>query len=221
MRPTCRGERPIGGEEARTASEIEGIDRGPRRCSKCHVYFRNSDLGRCCSGLHVKSRLGQTGISAARLLDEARPTSRRRCAPGPATDGRSGGAYGNPEAPMLRILCWIVIIAAHAEDVREPSDRFGPPGWRGNPWGPAASRRDYGQPPDRSRYGAPGASARSRIAGAPSIGGADRGQQDHPLCESRAPGAPRRSARPIGAAFDLRFRFSAIRDELPWVSPGS
>ena len=40
---------------------------------------------------------------------------------------------------MLRLLRWIIIIAAHAQDVREPSDRFAPPGWQGNPWGPAAA----------------------------------------------------------------------------------
>ena len=69
----------------------------------------------------------------------ASPRLRGVDAPGPATDGRFGGVtYGNPEALMLRVPCWIVIIAAHAEDVREPSDLFGPPGWRGNPWGPAA-----------------------------------------------------------------------------------
>src|SRR5689334_9230105 len=41
---------------------------------------------------------------------------------------------------MLTIVYWIMIISAHARDVREPSDRLVPQGWQGNPWGPAAVR---------------------------------------------------------------------------------
>lgn len=39
---------------------------------------------------------------------------------------------------MLWILRWMILLGAHAQDVREPSERFVPPSWRGNPWGPAA-----------------------------------------------------------------------------------
>ena len=41
---------------------------------------------------------------------------------------------------MLWILRWMIVLGAHAQDVRDPSDRFAPPGWQGNPWGPAAAR---------------------------------------------------------------------------------
>jgi hypothetical protein len=41
---------------------------------------------------------------------------------------------------MLTLLYWITIISAHAQEVRQPSDRFVPTGWQGNPWGPAAAR---------------------------------------------------------------------------------
>lgn len=41
---------------------------------------------------------------------------------------------------MLSILRWIVLVGAHAAAVQEPSDRFVPSGWQGNPWGPAATR---------------------------------------------------------------------------------
>jgi hypothetical protein len=41
---------------------------------------------------------------------------------------------------MQWILRWTLIIAAHAQDVREPSHQFVPPGWQGNPWGPAVTR---------------------------------------------------------------------------------
>lgn len=40
---------------------------------------------------------------------------------------------------MFWILRWFVIFSAHAQDVRDLSDRFAPPGWQGNPWGPAAT----------------------------------------------------------------------------------
>ena len=42
---------------------------------------------------------------------------------------------------MSWILPRIILVAAHAQDVREPSDRFVPPRWRGKPWGPAAAPR--------------------------------------------------------------------------------
>lgn len=41
---------------------------------------------------------------------------------------------------MFWILRWLIIFGAHSEAVRDPSDRFAPPGWQGNPWGPAAAR---------------------------------------------------------------------------------
>ena len=41
---------------------------------------------------------------------------------------------------MLWILRWLILFGAHAQDVRDLSDRFAPPGWQGNPWGPAATR---------------------------------------------------------------------------------
>jgi hypothetical protein len=49
---------------------------------------------------------------------------------------------------MLWLMRWVLIVAAHAQDVRDPSDRFVPPGWQGNPWGPAVTRaRAEGQVP--------------------------------------------------------------------------
>jgi hypothetical protein len=41
---------------------------------------------------------------------------------------------------MLWILRWMILLGAHAQDVRDPSGRFAPPVWQGNPWGPAAAR---------------------------------------------------------------------------------
>ncbi|MBX6313482.1 MAG: hypothetical protein IRY99_11285 [Isosphaeraceae bacterium] len=41
---------------------------------------------------------------------------------------------------MLRILSWFIVLAAHAHDAQEPTDKLVPPGWQGNPWGPAATR---------------------------------------------------------------------------------
>jgi hypothetical protein len=41
---------------------------------------------------------------------------------------------------MLSILRWLILLGAHAQDVGDLSDRFAPPGWQGNPWGPAAAR---------------------------------------------------------------------------------
>ena len=40
---------------------------------------------------------------------------------------------------MLWILRWMILLGAHAQDVRDPSEQFVPPGWQGNPWGPAAA----------------------------------------------------------------------------------
>ncbi|WP_406696165.1 GDSL-type esterase/lipase family protein [Singulisphaera sp. Ch08] len=40
---------------------------------------------------------------------------------------------------MLWIVRWLVLFGAHAQDVSDLSDRFAPPGWQGNPWGPAAT----------------------------------------------------------------------------------
>ena len=41
---------------------------------------------------------------------------------------------------MLLILRWMILLATHAQDVRDPSAGFAPPGWHGNFWGPAATR---------------------------------------------------------------------------------
>jgi lysophospholipase L1-like esterase len=41
---------------------------------------------------------------------------------------------------MLWIVRWMILFGAHAQDVRDLSDRFAPPGWQGNPWGPVAVR---------------------------------------------------------------------------------
>jgi hypothetical protein len=41
---------------------------------------------------------------------------------------------------MLLIANWLILLATHAEEVRAPTDCLAPPGWTGNPWGPAATR---------------------------------------------------------------------------------
>lgn len=41
---------------------------------------------------------------------------------------------------MLRITSWLIFLTLHAGDGKEPTDRLIPPGWQGNPWGPAANR---------------------------------------------------------------------------------
>lgn len=49
---------------------------------------------------------------------------------------------------MVRLIGWIVLILAHGNDGKEPTDRLVPPGWKGNPWGPAATRaRETGELP--------------------------------------------------------------------------
>jgi hypothetical protein len=49
---------------------------------------------------------------------------------------------------MLWIMRWLILLGAHAEVVRGPTDRLAPPGWPGNPYGPAAARaRDEGRLP--------------------------------------------------------------------------
>lgn len=50
---------------------------------------------------------------------------------------------------MLRILGWVLAFTVHAQDAgKEPTDRLVPPGWRGNPWGPVATRaRETGEIP--------------------------------------------------------------------------
>jgi hypothetical protein len=50
---------------------------------------------------------------------------------------------------MLRALGWILAFAVHAQEAgKEPTDRLVPPGWRGNPWGPEATRaRQTGEIP--------------------------------------------------------------------------
>jgi Permuted papain-like amidase enzyme, YaeF/YiiX, C92 family len=48
---------------------------------------------------------------------------------------------------MLRLINFLLILTIHG-DGREPTDRLVPPGWAGNPWGPAASRaREAGEIP--------------------------------------------------------------------------
>src|SRR5581483_3321399 len=41
---------------------------------------------------------------------------------------------------MLRILGWALLLVLNADDGKEPTDRLAPPGWEGNPWGPAATK---------------------------------------------------------------------------------
>ena len=49
---------------------------------------------------------------------------------------------------MLPIYRLLLILMTHAHDGKEPTDRLVPPGWRGNPWGPAATEaRRTGQLP--------------------------------------------------------------------------
>lgn len=50
---------------------------------------------------------------------------------------------------MYRVLGWILAVSMHVHDGgREPTDRLVPPGWQGNPWGPAATRaREEGEIP--------------------------------------------------------------------------
>ena len=43
---------------------------------------------------------------------------------------------------MLWIVRLMILLGAHAEDVRDLSEQFTPPGWQGNPWGPAAAARE-------------------------------------------------------------------------------
>lgn len=40
---------------------------------------------------------------------------------------------------MLRFVNFLLILAIRGGDGKEPTDRLIPPGWQGNPWGPAAS----------------------------------------------------------------------------------
>lgn len=45
-------------------------------------------------------------------------------------------------------LRWILLLAANRPDAWEPTDRMIPPGWQGNPWGPAANlAREAGELP--------------------------------------------------------------------------
>ena len=39
----------------------------------------------------------------------------------------------------LRMIGWFLAMALHAPGGKEPTDRLVPPGWEGNPWGPAAT----------------------------------------------------------------------------------
>ncbi len=49
---------------------------------------------------------------------------------------------------MLRITSWLLFLAIHAGDGKEPTDRLIPSGWQGNAWGPAATKaRDTGELP--------------------------------------------------------------------------
>src|SRR5215469_1506869 len=45
-------------------------------------------------------------------------------------------------------LVWCLTVVYHGHDGKEPTDRLIPPGWQGNPWGPAATRaRETGELP--------------------------------------------------------------------------
>jgi len=41
---------------------------------------------------------------------------------------------------MLRLFGWILALSVHGGDNLEPTDRLVPPNFKGNPWGPAATR---------------------------------------------------------------------------------
>ena len=40
---------------------------------------------------------------------------------------------------MLWFACWIVALSTYERGAAEPTDEMVPPGWKGNPWGPAAT----------------------------------------------------------------------------------
>ena len=44
-------------------------------------------------------------------------------------------------------LIWCTTLLFSGHDGKEPTDRLIPPGWEGNPWGPAATRRGPGEIP--------------------------------------------------------------------------
>ena len=50
---------------------------------------------------------------------------------------------------MFWFACWLVALSSHERGAAEPTDRMVPPGWTGNPWGPAATiaRREGELPP--------------------------------------------------------------------------
>ncbi len=41
---------------------------------------------------------------------------------------------------MAWLFCWMIALSAHARGAAEATDQMTPPGWAGNPWGPAATR---------------------------------------------------------------------------------
>src|SRR3954452_8706356 len=49
----------------------------------------------------------------------------------------------------MMTLVWLMSLVLNSHDGLEPTDRLVPPGWKGNPWGPAATvaRRDGTIPP--------------------------------------------------------------------------
>src|SRR5262249_32272961 len=52
------------------------------------------------------------------------------------------------DPPMMWLYRSLLFLASHAHDGLEPTDRLVPPGWQGNPWGPAATRaRETGELP--------------------------------------------------------------------------
>jgi hypothetical protein len=44
---------------------------------------------------------------------------------------------------VLWFFCWAIALATYGDGAAEPTDEMTPPGWTGNPWGPAASRARY------------------------------------------------------------------------------
>jgi hypothetical protein len=48
---------------------------------------------------------------------------------------------------MLRTSLWILLLILNRPDGLEPTDRLVPPGWKGNPWGPAVIRARGELPP--------------------------------------------------------------------------
>lgn len=63
--------------------------------------------------------------------------------------GAGCGVPRRVEFMKLILLKWILILAVNRPEAWEPTDRMVPPGWVGNPWGPAATQaRASGELPE-------------------------------------------------------------------------